>query len=357
MVDRRPVRQPRSPAARVSELPATAARVLLARPRRRRHRGRLSGQRRGGSTAAIPGFAPSPCPAGSHRTRHPVQGPCDHYAHELRAEDGEAKDDVWVPHMDDDTAVARTRPWRWPTLSTARPPRSRRRHLAQGVLASSLASSRPAGSLWLADPVRPGCDLSLLAATTGRRIAPDRFSRRAAALSGRRSGGDRWDFGPSRWWNTPSSRSSSARGIPARSDWFTGPLVRGGTGRPADFLRQRERWSWGLFTLVTDPDVPFRVVRSCCRWSPCGLLHRCSTRWSPSSSAVVLADASTGPVSPLIIPFWSAQHRLLRLALLGGFSKVMPVPRRRAQRTWSEPRPWSCCFPRSSGRRRASRGG
>ena len=92
----------------------------------------------------------------------------NHYAHELRAEDGEAKDDVWVLHMDDDTAVG-------PDTAVALAGFINRqaaagadaRHLAQGVLAfpRELAASRV---LWLADAVRPGCDLSLFAATTGR---------------------------------------------------------------------------------------------------------------------------------------------------------------------------------------------
>ena len=56
----------------------------------------------------------------------------------------------------------------------------------------------------------------------------------------------------------------------------------------------------------------------------------------PLVLAVVLADAGTGPVSPLIIPFWSLNFAFCVWLYWEGL-KVNARASARAQRTWWEP--------------------
>ena len=281
----------------------------------------------------------------------------NHYAHELRARDGEAKDDVWVLHMDDDTAVG-------PDTAVALASFINRqatagadaRHLAQGVLAfpRELAASR---LLWLADAVRPGCDLSLFAATTGR--GSPRMGLHGELLLVRASVEAEigWDFGPFAIVEDAQFALEFCARYPSRSDWFTGRSYGAAPANLRDFLRQRERWSWGLFTLVTDPAVPYRrralLMSMVAVWAAAPLQHPVI----PLVLAIVLSDESTGPVSPLIIPFWSLNIAFCVWLYWEGL-KVNSSASARAQRTCESQRPWSCCFRFSpSGRRQASRAG
>lgn len=260
----------------------------------------------------------------------------NHYAHELRARDGEARDDVWVLHMDDDTAVG-------PDTATALAGFINRqaaagadvRHLAQGVLAfpRELAASR---LLWLADAVRPGCDLSLFAATTGR--GSPRIGLHGELLLVRASVEAEigWDFGPSAIVEDAQFALEFCARYPTRSDWFTARSYGAAPANLRDFLRQRERWSWGLLTLVTDRAVPYRrralLLSMVAVWACAPLQHPAI----PLVLAVVLANASTGPVSPLIIPLWSLNIAFCVWLYWEGL-KVNADASARAQRAWWEP--------------------
>ncbi|MDH2414457.1 glycosyltransferase family 2 protein [Nocardioides sp. CER19] len=260
----------------------------------------------------------------------------NHYAHELRVRDGEAKDDVWVLHMDDDTAVG-------PDTATALAGFINRqatagpdvRHLAQGVLAfpRELAASR---LLWLADAVRPGCDLSLFAATTGR--GSPRIGLHGELLLVRASVEAEigWDFGPCAIVEDAQFALEFCARYPARSEWFTGRSYGAAPANLRDFLRQRERWSWGLLSLVTDRAIPYRrralLLTMVAVWASAPLQHPAI----PLVLAVVLADASTGPVSPLIIPLWSLNIAFCVWLYWEGL-KVNADASARAQRAWWEP--------------------
>jgi cellulose synthase/poly-beta-1,6-N-acetylglucosamine synthase-like glycosyltransferase len=260
----------------------------------------------------------------------------NHYAHELRARDGEASDDVWVLHMDDDTAVG-------PDTAAALAGFIDRqatagadvRHLAQGVLAfpRELAARR---IRWLADAVRPGCDLSLFAATTGR--GSPRIGLHGELLLVRASVEAEigWDFGPTAIVEDAQFALEFCARHPGRSDWFTARSYGAPPADLRDFLRQRERWTWGLIALVTDRTVPFRrrtlLSAMVAVWVAAPLQHPVV----PLVLAVLLADAGTGPVSPLIIPLWSLNIAFCVWLYWEGL-KVNAGASARAQRRWWEP--------------------
>jgi egghead protein (zeste-white 4 protein) len=100
-----------------------------------------------------------------HRTHFKARA--NHYANLVRLADGDVRDDVWVLHMDDDTEVRIDTAAELARFVTAQDNAGDQAlDLCQGVLCypRELANHR---LVWLADAIRPGCDLSLFAATTG----------------------------------------------------------------------------------------------------------------------------------------------------------------------------------------------
>jgi len=180
------------------------------------------------------------------------------YALRRRIVEGEARDDVWVLHMDDDTGVGPDS-----AASIARFIDAQRQagadacHLAQGVLSypREHASSR---LLWLADAMRPGCDNGMFAATTGR-------GRPYAGLHGEllliRSSVEAeigWDFGPQAIVEDSEFGLRFCGRYPGRSAWFPGLCYGASPATLKDFVRQRARWSWGMLHLAGRRDIRAR---------------------------------------------------------------------------------------------------
>lgn len=260
----------------------------------------------------------------------------NHYAHEARMAEGEARDDVWVLHMDDDTAVGPDT-----ALALARfisdeaTDRDRPRHLAQGVLSfpRELAATR---LLWLADAVRPGCDIGMFSAMTGR--GSPRMGLHGELLLVRASVEAEigWDFGPSAIVEDAQFALEFCGRHPGRSGWFTARSYGASPATLRDFLRQRERWSWGLLTLVTNRTVAFRrralLFSLVFVWIAAPLQHPVVVL----SVAAVVGDTTTGPVSPLVIPFWSLNIAFCVWLYWEGL-KVNADASARVGRSWWEP--------------------
>jgi len=91
----------------------------------------------------------------------------NHWINEVRLAQGEAGDDVWVLHMDDDTGIAGDTAREFARFILENPAGKRSSlHLAQGVLTYPREFSANV-FVWLADSVRPSCDLSMFCMTTG----------------------------------------------------------------------------------------------------------------------------------------------------------------------------------------------
>ena len=182
----------------------------------------------------------------------------NHYAHLVRQRDGEARADVWILHMDDDTSVNP-----YTAAEIARFVERQRlagddtKHLAQGVLAypREYAANR---LTWYADAVRPGCDISLFPLTTGR--GKPRLGLHGELLLVRASVEAEigWDFGPQSIVEDAEFAMRFCDAHPGRSAWFSACSYGASPATVRDFIRQRERWVWGQLALLTRSPISRR---------------------------------------------------------------------------------------------------
>ena len=226
------------------------------------------------------------------------------YANALRIAEGEATDSVWVLHMDDDTAVgADTAESLVDFVEEQHSRGAQALHLAQGVLSypRELAANR---LTWLADAVRPGCDISLFAISTGRGSPLAGLHGELLLVRASVEASIGWDFGPR------STVEDAEFGIwfstlyPKRCDWFSGRSYGASPATVGDFIRQRERWFLGLLELAFRGTMPVgrRLL----------LLHNV-VLWSLTPAAypglVLLVGSSLhhgmAPASVLLLPAWA----------------------------------------------------
>jgi hypothetical protein len=229
----------------------------------------------------------------------------NHYADLLRQREHEARSDVWVLHMDDDTGVnAYTAAEIARFVETQHAAGDDRKHLAQGILAFPRELSRSRVT-WYADAVRPGCDISLFSITTGR--GRPRIGLHGELLLVRASVESQigWDFGPETIVEDAEFAMRFCDAHPGRSDWFPACSYGASPTGFSGFVKQRERWVWGLLTLMTKNSVSLR--RRVLLLPTIGL-------WigAPFANPVVLisvgiliGDADTTPLSMVIGCVWA----------------------------------------------------
>ena len=233
------------------------------------------------------------------------KGRANHYAHVLRMAEGEATDDVWALHMDDDTgvgpdtAVAIAR-----FIAKQRSAGERGLHLAQGILSFPREYARTR-LVWLADAVRPGCDIALFARSTGSGSPRAGLHGELLLVRASVEAAIGWDFGPRAIVEDAQFALHFCERYPGRSDWFAGRSYGASPATARDLVRQRGRWAWGLLELATNGSVPLRQ-----RWL---LLHNVSV-WAcgPFLHPVfvlllgaLLGDIGANPAHVLLVPLWS----------------------------------------------------
>jgi beta-1,4-mannosyltransferase len=233
----------------------------------------------------------------------------NHFAHLMRQVEGEDRADVWVLHMDDDTAVgADTAEVLAQFVGEQRLAGTSALDLCQGVLCypRELAPSR---LLWMADAVRPGCDVGLFAATTGRGSPRAGLHGELLLVRASVESAIGWDFGPRTLVEDAQFALLFAQRFPGGSAWVPCRSYGASPATVRDFIRQRERWVWGLLELVAGRSGPVHVqlrhrllmLHNVLVWSlapfghPLAVLVACA----------VLGDFSTAPVSPALIPCWA----------------------------------------------------
>ncbi|MGI8457634.1 MAG: glycosyltransferase family 2 protein [Propionibacteriaceae bacterium] len=243
----------------------------------------------------------------------------NHYANAVRTAEGEIRDDVWILHMDDDTDL---RPDA--VLELARFLHENRRcgdalDLAQGILCypRELASSR---LVWLADAVRPGCDISIFAATTGRGSPYAGLHGEMLLVRSSIEAVIGWDFGPRTIVEDAQFALHFCSRYPGRSGWIAARSYGASPATPGDLIRQRERWVWGLLELVSGRSQRFTSSRDSAQPSlgPSrrhGLLMLHNTFvWAcaPLGHPVVivlccvaLRDLHTSPPLLALVPVWA----------------------------------------------------
>jgi Glycosyl transferase family group 2 len=229
----------------------------------------------------------------------------NHYAHELRLIEGEATDHVWVLHMDDDTGVGEgTAEALASFIATQASLGQRPLHLAQGILTFPREYA-PHRLTWLADAVRPGCDVTLFAASTG--LGSPRAGLHGELLLVRASieASIGWDFGPRSIVEDAEFALRFCEHFPHRSGWIAGRSYGASPATVGDFVRQRERWVWGLLELATKRAIPLRqrlvLLHNVALWAFGPLQH-------PAFVIVVgvmLGDLDTSPATVFLVPFWA----------------------------------------------------
>ncbi len=228
----------------------------------------------------------------------------NHFANEKRIADGEAGDDVWVLHMDDDTSVGPDTSVELARFVHAQQDDPDPLHLAQGVL--TFPREHAARRLiWLADSIRPAQDVSLYAITTGRGTPRAGLHGELLIVRASVEAEIGWDFGPRTVVEDSQFALSFVHRHPGRSGWFAGRSFGATPVNFADLLRQRERWAWGLLELSVDRRIPLRhrmlLVHNMIIWSAGPFQHVGVI----VVAGILLGDFDTFPASAALLPLWA----------------------------------------------------
>ena len=258
------------------------------------------------------------------------------YAHEARLRDAEAGPDVWVLHMDDDTGVGPdTAQALAEFIDTQRSAGDEALHLAQGVLSypREFAENR---LTWLADAVRPGCDLSLFAASTGRGWPRRGLHGELLLVRASVEASIGWDFGPRSIVEDAQFALHFCERYPGRSGWFPGRSYGASPATVYDFVRQRERWMWGLLELTTKSTISRRrrllLLQGVVLWASGPLQHPALILLT----GAMLGDVDTNPATALLAPLWALNLSYFAWLYWEGL-KVNASSSAQPRRRWWEP--------------------
>jgi beta-1,4-mannosyltransferase len=275
----------------------------------------------------------------SYRTRHGTRfkARANHYAHELRIYEGEARDDVWVLHMDDDTGVGPDT-----ALAMARfieeqyQAGAAAKHMAQGILTypRELAVNR---LTWLADAVRPGHDVSRFAAWTGGGTPRAGLHGELLLLRASVEATIGWDFGPRSIVEDAQFALVFCRRYKGKSAWFAGRCYGASPASVRDFIRQRERWNWGLIGLACNRSVPLRNRAYLAYSMVTCVIGPLQNVAVILAAGALLSNDNTSPESLLIIPFWALNLAFAVWMYWEGLRLNAGVSARGRRRWWEPP--------------------
>ena len=258
----------------------------------------------------------------------------NHYAHELRIAQAE---ETWVLHMDDDTAVG-------PDTAAALAQfinRQRRagpdgKHMAQGILTYPREASVNRLT-WYADAVRPADDIARFRALTGlgtplAGVHGELLLLRASIEA--EMGG--WDFGPKEIVEDARFALTFSSRYPGRSDWFNGRCYGASPANVRDFVKQRERWAWGLVALCFNRTVPLRYR---------AFLALCVTTWilgplQHIGTVLLIAwftgNMNTSPVTESVLILWALNFAYVVWCYWEGL-RLNAMASAKRRRKWYEP--------------------
>jgi beta-1,4-mannosyltransferase len=181
------------------------------------------------------------------------------YSAELLRHEGFARNDVWVLHMDDDTGLGQGA-----AGELARFINDNRdldnpavKHLAQGVLTYPREFAERK-LLWLADAVRPADDMARFAAWTGAGTPRAGLHGEFLLVRASVEAHIGWDFGPDVLVEDAYFAMEFSRAYRGRTAWLRACCLGASPATLADFLRQRERWAWGVLQLVFNRSAPWQ---------------------------------------------------------------------------------------------------
>lgn len=228
-----------------------------------------------------------------------------HYSNELRIREHEARDDVWILHMDDDTGVGPDTAQAMARFIEEQLQAGRdAKHMAQGILTypREYAMNR---LTWLADSARPAEDVARFSAWTGSGTPRAGLHGELLLVRASIEAAIGWDFGPASIVEDAQFALIFSARYKGRSAWFGGRSYGASPATLRDFVRQRERWSWGLTALVFNRSLQLRNRL---------LLGYSVMSWvvGPIQNvavivliAILIGDYRTSPVTLFVLPLWA----------------------------------------------------
>lgn len=260
----------------------------------------------------------------------------NHYSHELRIYEREDRDDVWVLHMDDDTGVG-------PDTAVAmarfieeqfRAGRDAK-HMAQGILTYPREYSVNRFT-WLADSIRPADDVARFSAFTGSGTPRAGLHGELLLVRASVEATIGWDFGPRSIVEDAQFALIFCELYKGRSAWFGGRCYGASPATVRDFVRQRERWSWGLVGLVFNRSVRLRnrllLAYSVFSW----VVGPIQNVFTVFLIGYLLSDTNNSPVSLFVLPVWALNLAYMLWMYWEGLRLNAGVSAR-GRRKWWEP--------------------
>ena len=114
-----------------------------------------------------------------------------------------------------------------------------------------------------------------------------------------------WDFGPDSIVEDAHFALIFSKLFKGRSAWFGGRCYGASPASVGDFIRQRERWAWGIVGLVANRSVRLRdrvfLGYSAVSWVVGPIQNVCMVL----VIAWLITDFNTTPVSLFVIPLWA----------------------------------------------------
>jgi hypothetical protein len=209
------------------------------------------------------------------------------------------------------------------------------KHMAQGILTypREYAVSR---LTWLADSVRPADDVSRFAALTGSGTPRAGLHGELLLIRASIESQIGWDFGPRSIVEDAHFALIFCRRFKGRSAWFAGRCYGASPASLRDFMRQRERWCWGLVGLVSNRSLPRRsrayIGYSLVSWVLGPLQHV----FVVLAIGALLVDPNTSPESLVIVPLWALNLAYIVWMYWEGLRLNAGVSAR-GRRRWWEP--------------------
>jgi beta-1,4-mannosyltransferase len=228
-----------------------------------------------------------------------------HYSHELRIREREDRADAWVLHMDDDTGVGPDTALAMARFIQEQVHAGRKaKHMAQGILTYPREYARNRLT-WLADSARPAEDVARFSAWTGSGTPRAGLHGELLLVRASIEATIGWDFGPQTIVEDAQFALIFSARYAGRSAWFGGRSYGASPASLRDFMRQRERWCWGLAALVFNRSLQLRNRL---------LLGYSVLSWiaGPISNvavvmlvALLVGHGSTSPVTLFVVPLWA----------------------------------------------------
>src|SRR5260221_9115957 len=259
-----------------------------------------------------------------------------HYSHELRIREHEDCDDVWVLHMDDDTGVGPDTALAMARFIEEQFQADRdAKHMAQGILTYPREYARNRLT-WLADSARPAEDVARFSAWTGSGTPRAGLHGELLLVRASIEATIGWDFGPQSIVEDAQFALIFCRRYKGRSAWFAGRCYGASPATIRDFIRQRERWSWGIVGLVFNRALPVRnrayLGYAVVSWVA-GPLQNVAV---VLGAGLLLGDPNTSPATLFVVPLWSLNLAFTVWAYWEGLRLNAGVSAR-GRRRWWEP--------------------